>query len=177
MKAIDLSNVEEAKEFTRPEPGGYICGITSVEDVPEKEYLRIEYDIAEGDYKNFWRSLYESKSFWGGSFIKSYKEKALPFFKAFITAVEKSNRGFKWANDETALKRKLVGLVLGEEEYQANDGTIKTRLYVDQIHSVEKIKAGEFKIPDLKRYTGARASAQPDNSLDVTIDDDGDLPF
>ena len=41
MKKINWKNVEEAKEFEKLPAGGYICGITAVEDVPEKEYLRI----------------------------------------------------------------------------------------------------------------------------------------
>ena len=52
MKKIDWNNVEEAKDGRLP-AGGYICGITSVEDVANSEYLRFEYDIAEGEYKNY----------------------------------------------------------------------------------------------------------------------------
>ena len=115
MKILNLDNVNAAEEFDRLIPGGYVCGITAVEDVPEKEYLRIEYDIAEGKLKNYYRTLYNNKGFWGGSTIKSYKEKALPFFKGFITAVEQSNAGYKWDNDENKLIRKLVGFVLAEE--------------------------------------------------------------
>ena len=128
MRPIDLSNVEEAKDFERVTPGGYVCGITNVKDVPAQEYLLIEYDIAEGNLKNYYRQLYEKKDFWGGKFVKSYKEKALPFFKGFITAVENSNNGYKCNYDETTLKRKLIGLVFAEEEYKKNDGTIGKRL-------------------------------------------------
>ena len=92
MKKIDWNNVEEAKDGRLP-AGGYICGITSVEDVANSEYLRFEYDIAEGEYKNYYRELSEHLNFWGGSFIKSYKEKALGFFKKMIVAFEKSNPG------------------------------------------------------------------------------------
>ena len=85
MKNVNLQNVEEAKDFERLPAGGYVCGITAVEDVADKEYLKIEFDIAEGDFKNYYRDLYQSKAFWGGNFVKSYKDKALPFFKGFIT--------------------------------------------------------------------------------------------
>lgn len=151
MKNINWDRVEEVQEFEKVPPGGYICGITAVKDEPEKEYLIIEYDIAEGKFKGYYKQLYDSKGFWGGSFLKSYKEKAQPFFKAFITALEKSNKDFKFNNDETKLKGKFIGLVLAEEEYKANNGEIKKRLYVAQIHSTEKIKNGEFTVPALKR--------------------------
>lgn len=183
MRQLNLQNVEEATEFERVVPGGYVCGITQVTDVPEKEYLMIEYDIAEGPKKNYYRQLSDAKGFWGGKFVKSYKEKALPFFKAFITAVERSNSGYTWDNDETKLKRKLVGLVFGEEEYRKNDGSIGKRLYVDQIHSVDKIRNLDYVIPELKRLSAPSItepttfSSAPSFEGDFEEIDDDDLPF
>ena len=66
MKNIDWQNVEEVKEYVRVAPGGYVCVITAVEDVPDKEYLRIEYDIAEGENKGYYKALYDSKGVLGG---------------------------------------------------------------------------------------------------------------
>lgn len=179
MKAIDLSAVEEVKEFEKVQPGGYVCGITNVIDEPDKEYLLIEYDVAEGSKKNYYRQLFEAKGFWGGKFVKSYKAKALPFFKAFITAVEKSNPGYVWDNNENSLKRKLIGLVFGEEEYIKNDGSIGKRLYVAQIHSADKIRNLDYTIPPLKKLaapsTESFSSAPAFDDLE-DIDDD-DMPF
>ena len=155
MKALDLANVEDRKEFSKVQPGGYICRIESVQDVVEKEYLKIEYDFAEGEHKHHYFELFQAKGFWGGRFIRSYKEKALPFFKGFITAVENSNPGYKWDNDERKLLTKFVGIVLAEEEYRKNDGKIGTRLYVDQTRSVDEIRKGNYKVPELKRLQGA----------------------
>lgn len=151
MKQINWDNVEEVKEFEKVTAGGYICGITAVNDEPDKEYLKVEYDIADGKFKGYYKALYEAKGFWGGSFIRSYKEKALPFFKGFITAVENSNKGFKFDNDETKLKGKYIGLVLGEEEYIGNSNEVKTRLYVANIHSIDKIRKNEYSVPTLKK--------------------------
>ena len=55
MKKIDWNNVKE--NGSQLPAGGYVCGITSVEDVPEKEYLKFEFDVAEGEYKNYYRAL------------------------------------------------------------------------------------------------------------------------
>ena len=55
MKKIDLTNVQEFTKFKNP-VGGFICKITTVEDVPEKEYLKVGYDICEAlsdDQKEF----------------------------------------------------------------------------------------------------------------------------
>jgi hypothetical protein len=183
MKNIDWNSVQEAQEFSRLPVGGYICGIVRVEDVPEKEYLRIEYDIADGQFKNYYRQQAQRNPDWkwGGVLIRSYKETAQPFFKAFITSVEKSNAGYKFSNDENTLVRKLVGLVLGEEEYQKQNGDIATRLYVAQVHSVDAIKKGEFKVPELKKLSGsatpAPAYATGNTSDFQEIPSDDDLPF
>lgn len=155
MKAIDLSNVSEAQDFERVKPGGYICVITNVQDFPSKEYLKIEYDIADGELKDYYRKLYNSRGFWGASTIKSYKDSALPFFKGFVTAVEQSNSGYKWDSDESKFVGKRVGMVLGEEEYKANDGSIKTRLYVASIRSIDKIRNHDYTVPALKKIAGS----------------------
>ena len=175
MKNIDWSNVQEASD-DRLLPGGYVCGIIRAEDVPEKEYLRIEFDIAEGPFKNYLRSLRDRLGLdsWpsGGVLIRSYKPKAQPFFKQFLTSVQVSNAGYTFRNDEATLSRKMVGLVLGEEEYEYN-GEIKTRLRVSAVRSVKAIRDGDFKVPDKKLL---------DRSVNSTDDftpiaDDGDLPF
>ncbi len=177
MKTINLSEVQEAQEFEKVAVGGYVCGITAIEDVADKEYLKIELDIAEGTLKNYYRGLYESKGFWGLRTIKSYKGTALPFFKGFITAIENSNSGYKWNNDEKSLVRKLVGVVLSEEEYQANDRTVKTRLYVSDVRSVDKIRKGDFEIKPLKKLAGATTPAPTSTIANFQEIADTDVPF
>jgi hypothetical protein len=172
MKNINWASVEEPKEYERLVPGGYICRIVKVEDLEDKEYLKIYYDIAFGDFKDYYKNLFEAKNFWGGNFIRSYKETAMSFFKGFLTAIEGSNQGFKadaFNGDINTLLGKFIGLVLAEEEYAANDGAIKTRLYVFQNRSVESIKNNDFKVPELKKISQQQAGFVPVN--------DTDLPF
>ena len=180
MQNINWNEVEEVKDFEKLPAGGYVCGITSVEDKPDKEYLYIEFDIAEGEYKNYYRKLYDNKGFWGAHFIKSYKEKARGFFKKMLTAFEKSNSGFKFDNDEKKLKRKLIGLVIGYEEYVGNDDKIKQRVIVTDFLPVEDIRAGRFDIPALKRLDDDEYDRVSDKNAgfsDVSDEEDGDLPF
>lgn len=179
MKNIDWNNVEEVKDFEKLPAGGYVCGITSIEDKPDKEYLYLEFDIAEGEYKNYYRNLYDSKGFWGAHFIKSYKEKARGFFKKMLTAFERSNSGFKFDNDEKKLKRKLIGLVIGYEEYVGNDDKIKQRVIVIDFLPVEDIRAGRFTVPELKRLDDDEYDRVSDRNagFNEESDDQGDLPF
>ena len=156
MKSIDLTNVQEAGEFRRPAPGAYICGIYKVEDFAKQEYLKVTYDIIEGEFKGYYEEQRKNNPdwTWAGAYVKSYKEKALPMFKRFCTAVSRSNGkyvfdGGKTNSDEKTLKGKKIGLLLGEEEYEGNDGTIKKRLYVVREFSIDKIK--DQQVPELKK--------------------------
>lgn len=154
-KIINIDAVQEAGESKRLVAGGYVCKYTTVTDVADKEYLSMEYDIAEGEFKDYYKDLSDRAGFWGGRCIRSYKEKALPMFKRMCSAVSKSNSGFIFDGntnaDESTLVGKKVGMILGEEEYIGNDGSVKTRLYVVRECAVEKIVAGDFKVPELKK--------------------------
>ena len=176
MKNINWNNVPDPVELPRLTPGGYVCKITVAKDVPEKEYLKLEYDIAEGEFKGHWNELYKAKSLWGGTFFRSYKEKALSMFKGFLTAVKESNHGFVFENDEKRLEGKLIGLVLAEEEYRKKDGSDGTRLYVANVRSVDKIRKGDFVVPPKKLLEN---SGNTSNNGFYPMNDveDDDVPF
>jgi len=184
MEYVDLSKVQEASSGGRIPAGGYICRLISVEDVPDKKYLKIEFDIAEGEHAGHYLRLFQNFKFWGGRYVRSYKDAALPFFKRFITSIEASNRGFKFdGRNEAALKGKLVGLIIGHEEYKSQSGEIKTREYVDMERSADTIRDGEFDIPEFKKLNGGDRAAKlppgdppPGYYADAALDDE-DLPF
>lgn len=184
MKPINNFETVQASsgEFARPTAGGYICKIIDVEDVPmnskeqgKGDYLRIEYDIADGDFRNYYSEQYER---WGGnwyaSFIRSYKEKALGMLKHFTNCIEQSNAGYEWDWNEKGIIGKFIGLVFGEEEYIGNDGSVKTRLYVKEIKTTEQIKNKDFKIPELKKVERPTSSAPVFQEVNG---EDEDLPF
>ena len=172
MKPINnFDTVETPREYKRLVPGGYICRITRVEDHPDKEYLKIEYDIADGMYKNYWSDTAERNGWWGGDFVKSYREgsKAIGFFKQFIKAVEDSNSGYTFRWDEQTLVGKLVGLVLGEEEYNKRTGGVGIRLSVRKTVSVATIREGGYSVPQ-------KLAAAVETPVSSSVSDD-DLPF
>lgn len=188
MKNVNWDNVQE--EIRRPVPGGYAAKITRVEDVENKEYLRIEWEFAEGELKGVNQETFDTLGFWPMPFFCSYKEKALRFFKGFKTAVEMSNRNYVFRNDPQSLVGKFIGVVLGEEEYLASDGSIKKRLYVAEKRSGKAIRDGDFTIPELKKLTsGATAPnsvpnyggyanpTAPASDFALLDDDDAQLPF
>ena len=184
MKPIkNIDSVQEAGEGRRLPAGGYICKYTKVEDIPDKNYLYMEYDIADGEFAGYYKDLEERLGFWGGKCYRSYTEKALPMFKRMCSAVTKSNAKFIFDGnehcDEKTLVGKLVGMLFGEEEYVGNDGSVKTRLYVVREMDIEDIRAKKFKIPEIKKLNDTSSVAKPSNDgfMNVPVDADEETPF
>lgn len=181
MKKVDLSNVQESTNFTSPSAGAYICKITSVDDIEEKEYLKVGYDIIEGEFAGYYeKGRAEHPDWeWFGKFTKSYKTKALPMFKRFCSAVSKSNANYTFdggaANsDEKTLIGKKIGLLFQEEEYYGNDGELRTRLKVYSEFPIDKIK--EQKTPKPKKVAQEAPKADDDGFLNAPVDA-ADIPF
>lgn len=182
MDNINWNDVQD--EVRRPVPGGYAAKIVKVEDNTEKKCLYIQWEFADGEFKGCNQETYDTFGFWPMLICRSYKPTALRFFKGFKTAVETSNRNFVFNNDPQSLVGKYVGVILGEEEYRAKDGSIKTRLYVAETRSGKVIRDGDFKIPELKKIspnvavpTYAAPSAAPASDFALLDDDDAMLPF
>ena len=179
MKNVNWNDVQD--EIRNPTPGGYAARITKVTDVEEKEYLLIEWEFAEGEFKGANKETYDAFGFWPLAFFCSYKDSALRFFKGFKTAVEESNRNFVFKNDPQSLVGKYVGVVLGEEEYfSTKHNKVKTRLYVAEKRSGKAIRDGDFKIPALKKLDTSKAApsySAPAADFSVLDDDDAELPF
>lgn len=184
MKQIENFEKVEAStgEFENLPAGGYICRITNVEDVPfnvntnKGDYLKIEFDIAEGKFTRYYMdAALRNDGKWWGSFIRSYKEKAQGMFKHFINCIEESNVGYKWDWQEKSLESKVIGLVLGEEEYRKNDGSIKVRLTVKDVKTVQQIKDGDYKVPALKKLAPADSAAKASFFFETV--DESELPF
>ena len=167
-KINDFDKVQEnGGGFKRIPDGAYIVGVKKVEDVSDKEFLRLELDICKGEYKNWYQQQYDADNretkYWprDGVLVRSYKEKALPFFKGFITAVTKSNPKFEWKWNEQDLKNKVFGVVVGTEEYLKKNGGVGTRPYIDSVHSVEANEKGDYTVPDVKKLDPTKATSKP----------------
>lgn len=176
MKPINNWDDVEAQgneEYKRLVPGGYVCRITKVEDNPEKSYLYIEFDIAEGEFTAYGASCLERMGFTPLKMYRSYTDKAAGMFKGFTQNVEQSNPNYKWEWKEQSLVGRLIGIVLGEEEYiKKTDGSVGTRFNAKD-KSVDAIRNGKFKIPE-KKLLPQNQNAAPTFSA---LDDDSDLPF
>lgn len=201
MPKINMRDYEEATastgDYQRMGAGGYVAQIQAVRTdgpasygkgridyVNSKEYVKLIYDIAEGDFAGRFSDDYwsgEDKDY-GHQIFLSWKN--MGAFKGNIQALDESNPGFDalaafQADRWELFIGKKVGIVLGEEEYRANDGTVKTRLGLPRLKSIQDIRAGKFKVPAPKKlkddeqgYNAAPAKADVSESVY-----DEDIPF
>lgn len=192
MKSIDLSRVQ-TREFGRTpafkvQPGAYVCEILAVQDVPEKEYLKLSFDICEGEGSGFYADRQKKQGYGLGAYYASYREDNLPNFKSLITALKDSNPNFNWNNNEQLMVGKKVGIVFGAKEFQRNPNedvivVMKPRFAI----SVERVHSGEYNIPKLlklKHPDHDEYGRSYDDRLPVkepapmtVVDASDDLPF
>lgn len=153
--------IEESAGGTKLPAGGYVCRITAVEDVPSKEYLRITYDIAEGQYTGHYSDDFAQQHPYIHQFTRSYKQTAEGMFKAFLARLEESNQGrggsraFSIANwqihgNEQEFVGLEIGLVMQYEKYTNGQGEDKERLNVERVYASQDIRNNDYKVPDPK---------------------------
>lgn len=172
-------------EYERLEAGGYICTIVSAKEETSKtgkKMLVLALDIAEGDKKEFFRNRFNEntspdKKWSAGAIYRQMLEgeKAAGYLKGLMTSLENSNEGFKWDWNEKKLANLKCGAIFGEEEYEKLDGSVGTTTKVKYIRTVQAIKEGKFKTPELKKLP-QKGEAFEDFVNSVTSNND-DLPF
>lgn len=175
MKVINWELIDESTDKERLPVGAYVVVITGAKDNPSREYIEFTYDIAEGPYKDHFSDDWGQSNPWAHNFYRSYKETAFGMFKSFLKRLEESNPDFNIAewqatSDEQALTGLLVGIVQQEEEYEANDGSIKTRTNVAKIIKADDVRNGNFKLLDKKLLDGGSATTAKADVYD-------DIPF
>lgn len=186
MKPIEgWDLINEAGEFKRLPAGIYLIQITKVVDNAENKYFEVYCEIVKGEYKDYFKTAAEINGKDMSKSIRSYNDKALPFFKGFITAIEKSNPGYKWDWDESKLVGKYAMAIVGEEEY-LKDGVVKTSFKIVDIRSIPAFKEGKLSVPPLKKYMGTTElptaeQVSPSESIgnpgNIPLLSDDELPF
>ena len=178
MKQYDQSAYQTAEdgENRNLPAGGYIAQITSAIDFPDKEYIKLEFEIMDGEWQGYAAQTYQRAKFWPLRGVRSYKEAARAFFNGFLKAVTESNPGFAWDWNERSLVKKAIGIVIGEREYVGNDGTVKVGIEISQIRSVQAIRDGKFKVPARKPLSEAD-KAKVSTTAAACEGADDDLPF
>ena len=186
------SYAKQPTQFEILPAGGYIAKIIEVDDRTwaghsEPAHL-IHMDIAEGEHMALYQKNNQGAdkarwlSYWFAEPSQNSPEWLLSKVGGIQTSLMESNDNVN-LSDPHSWKGKYVGVVVGDEEYESNSGTVYTRPYVSYICSTERIRKGEnqpggYKIPKLKKLQGAAprplASTEMPDSFSAAEDD---IPF
>lgn len=190
---IKPNNYEEAQvlgEYTPINLGGHKLVIMKVEECTTSfgtQYIKVSFDTDKDDaqpnyYTNSYRQDTRDNKKWSGIttvFPTDKDGKTSRAFKTFCTSIEKSNGNFKMVWGEAfcdSLKGKKVGGVFGEEEYVANDGTIKTARKLRWFRGIEGVMDAD--IPNKRTLDREDAPAPTTaNGWTEIPETDDDLPF
>lgn len=184
-----ISNFDEIKEkggdFEKLPAGGYVVRITKVtpdKNSNGKEFLSIVFDIAEGQYKDFFKATDDAHEFLHSGRVY-YNADALGMFKGFLKAIDDSNNTTFAADmkvkglDETKLVGKVVGGIVGYEEYNSTRGDVKQRANWKFTKSAKAIREGKFNVPELKKLEPKAGAVQPTIPEGFEALNDADCPF
>ena len=191
MKAFNGLEIKKSVNTREPLPaGGHVAKILNakVEEYTWGEKLVISFDIAEGEYKDFFRKQYnentrEDKK-WKGNFRLTVPQEGNQYFEGqkrtfgnAIWAIEESNPGYKWDWVEVALKGKMVGVLFRNFEWEMN-GNSGWSTECCTFVSVEDVRNGNFKQPKDKPIRNKPVNnASVSNSTAPADDSMIDLPF
>ena len=186
------SYAKQPTQFEILPAGGYIAKIVEVDDRTwaghsEPAHL-IMMDIAEGEHMAIYQKNNQGAdkprwlSYWFAEPSQGSPDWLLSKVGGIQTSLAESNDKVN-LSDPHSWKGKYVGVVVGDEEYESNSGTVYVRPYVNYICSTGRIRKGEnqpggYKIPKLKTLKNAAprplASTEMPDSFSAAEDD---IPF
>ena len=184
-KPNNFENTPCVGDYETLEAGAYKCKILKAEECVAsngKEFIRLSFDIAEGEKKDFYKNKYSNdtreQKKWSGVmvvFSEDFEGNASKYFKTLITSAEESNLGYKFDfNKVEDLKDKKIGIVFREEEFLDTFNQIK--IAVKPFRACGYDKTEEQKIPIRKEIPDDKKEAIEDMFNNIPSDND-DLPF
>ena len=180
MKSFNFDNITEQTEGAREQlpAGPYVAKIVDVYDVPEKDYVVLVFDIAEGPRAGEFDSQWGRNNEWAHRVYMSYSDKAQGFLKGRLKAINESNPGFDayaaWnAGRLDMFRGRLLGVNLREDEYIKDDGSIGSSLKPAQVVKADDVRQGKIKTLPPKTVQPAKGqttiAANYDN-IDIPFD-------
>lgn len=174
MRHVNWGDVTASgdEDFERLEPGPYVAKVVTMTDKPEKEYVELVYDIAEGPRASFYSDNWGLQHPYAHHVFLSYKDTALGMLKGRLEAIQASNPGFDpfaaWdAGRLDMFAGRVFGINLQEEEYERNDGKTGTRLSVCQVVPAQNVRDGKVRARAKKTLDGkAQNAATPKASAE-----------
>lgn len=184
MKTLNWNDIQSKVDggFEPLPAGPYVARIIDATDKPEKEYVELIWDIAEGPRTGYYDDSWGQNHPYAHNLYLSYKDTALGMLKGRLEVIAASNQGFDpfaaWdAGRLDMFKGRLIGINLQEEEYERNDGEIGTRLNVCAVMDAQKVRDGQVKTRDKKTLNGKPAQKSTKTATTPTPEWNGEIPF
>ena len=171
--------------------GGYVAKIVSakVEDYQWGSVVVVAFDIAEGDFKGFFKKQFDDNpnedKKWRGVYRLTVPDENSKYFDGnrrtfnnFIYAMEDSNPNYHYDCDEKKFKDKMIGILFRNREWEM-DGNTGWTTECGAVTDVASIREGKFKPLKDKPLKGKSTTTAPltNPSPADLIDDDEDIPF
>lgn len=178
IKVPSYNKNDRKKHFERLPKGAYVCKILHLEEKESKkgnQMIVINWDIAEGEYKDFYANQYKENtsedkhwSYDAMVYLTIPYEGCQPFiteqWATFWANIEDSNNGYVFAGDEKKTEGKTFGAVMRNEqtEYNGNiyDHTRIAWTVVAQDVRDGKVKEASDKLIDTGSINSGTASAE-----------------
>ena len=196
MRDCNFDRNNAMQDFERLPKGGYILKILGVKYIEaegnKSDQLRLQVDIAEGQYADYYKKDYESNSaedkkwrgvieIWlpknDGSDKDAWTKRTMD---TCFAAIEDSNPGFRFDGvHEDSLKGKMVGGVVYTEEYMKDGKKKSVNKFHKRLVPIQKIKDGSYKQPEDKLLPQNNAPMSADEGMvpvNTAVDSD-ELPF
>ena len=194
FKSVNRNQVRQQGAFQVLPKGAYVVKIVNVKTEANKkndgQHLRIAFDIAEGEYKDFYMKQFQANTNedrkWpnDANFSISIPDDSSPDWMAqrfftFLANVEDSNKGYTFDGDETKLKGKLVGGLFRNEQSEYN-GNIYDHIRLQWTRPADDIRNDKYgSLPKDKLITAKAAPTNADTGFISVPEDVGadEIPF
>ena len=157
------------------------------------ECLRIAFDIAEGEYKDFYQKQFDANTSedkkWPMDAVFTLnvptdgcEQYVWDNWNTFFADLEDSNNGFVFGGDVKTLKGKVIGGLFHIRQSE-NNGTIYDHVAMKWTRPADDVRSGKYgKLPNDKLISGnkGRSSAKAavdDGFMDVPEDAEEEVPF
>lgn len=169
--------------------GGYVAKIMNAEvkEYTWGEVLVISFDVAEGEYKDFFANQYRANTSedkkWKGNFRLTVPNEGNQYFDSqkrtfgnALACIEESNSGYHWDWNEAKLKGKMVGVLFRNFEWEMN-GNSGWSTECGTFVSVDDIRNGNFRQMKDRPLKNKANNTQQSLPKFEPVDDLDDLPF